>query len=87
VGDICGIVSGAAGAAIALKIAVTEPDLFIWAIVISSMIAAVTVAGKAAGKSFAIRKNKEIVGVVSYLFMLFVRDNKKGRQNGRKKED
>ncbi len=86
VGDICGIVSGAAGAAIAIKIAVSEPDLFIWAIVISSVIAAVTVAGKAAGKSIAIRKNKEIVGIVAYIFMFFDSEDKKAKNNGRKKE-
>lgn len=86
IGDICGIVSGAAGAAISIKIAVTEPGSFIWPIVISSVIAAMTVAGKALGKSFAIRKNKEIVSVVSYLFMFFAGDNKKDKNNGRKKE-
>lgn len=77
VGDICGIVSGAAGAAIAVKIAVTDQEDFIWAIVISSLIAAITVAGKAAGKTVAIKRNKEIVSLVSYVFMFFVRENKK----------
>jgi CBS domain containing-hemolysin-like protein len=101
VGDICGIVSGAAGAAISIKIAVTEESNFIWAIVISSVIAAVTVAGKAAGKTIAIKRNKEIVSFVSYIYMFFVRDGRKANggspksretvagdnQNGRKKED
>ena len=63
IGDICGIVSGAAGAAISAKIIASNPgshDLFI-AILISSLISAATVGGKAAGKSFAMKKNKEIV--------------------------
>ncbi len=76
VGDICGIVSGAAGAAIAVKIiaqAHTAPDIVI-TIAISSVIAAVTVAGKAAGKKFAINKNKRIVSFVSYVLMIFLRE-------------
>lgn len=63
IGDICGIVSGAAGAAISAKIIASNPsdyDLFV-AILISSLISAATVGGKAAGKSFAMKKNKEIV--------------------------
>ena len=42
----------------------------------SSIIAAMTVAGKAAGKTLAIKKNKEIVSLVSSVAMLFVRDDK-----------
>lgn len=76
VGDICGIVSGAAGAAIAIKImaqAPTTPEIVV-TIAISSIIAAVTVAGKAAGKKFAINKNKQIVSFVSYVLMIFLRE-------------
>ena len=76
VGDICGIVSGAAGAAIAVKIiaqAHTAPDIVI-TIAISSVIAAVTVSGKAAGKKLAINKNKQIVSFVSYVLMFFLRE-------------
>ena len=78
VGDICGIVSGAAGASVAVKVAVTAastPEL-VWTIVISSGIAALTVAGKAAGKTVAIRNNKQIVSFVSYVTMFFMRDKK-----------
>lgn len=76
VGDICGIVSGAAGAAIAVKIITQAPasgDIVI-TIAISSVIAALTVAGKAAGKTLAINKNKQIVSFVSYALMFFLRD-------------
>lgn len=78
VGDICGIVSGAAGAAVAVKIAITAtstPEL-VWTIVVSSVIAALTVAGKAMGKTVAIRNNKQIVSFVSYITMFFMRDKK-----------
>jgi hypothetical protein len=84
VGDVCGIVSGATGAAIALKIA-ADSD-FIWAIAISSLIAAVTVSGRAFGKNIALKNNKEIVNLVSSFMALFLRDNK-GSKDGRKKED
>ena len=87
VGDICGIVSGAAGVAIALKIAVTNPDSpeMVWTIIMSSIIAALTVAGKAAGKSIAIKKNKEIVSFVAYALSFFFKDEKKGTKNGKEK--
>ncbi|MGI5849122.1 MAG: hypothetical protein ACOX8Q_03495 [Christensenellales bacterium] len=87
IGDICGIVSGAAGAVIALKFALIYPGSpeMVWAIVISSLIAALTVSGKAAGKTIAIRKNKEIVSFVSYVLMFFMHDNRKGPQNAKKR--
>ena len=78
VGDICGIVSGAAGVAVAVKIAIHASGTpeFVWTIIISSVIASLTVAGKAAGKSIAIRNNKQIVSFVAYVLALFVREEK-----------
>ncbi len=78
IGDICGIVSGAAGVTIAAKMAMDAKSSseIILTIAISSIIAAVTVAGKAAGKSIAIRNNKKIVSNVSYLLMFFIREPK-----------
>ena len=73
IGDICGIVSGAAGAAITLKALVFEfpfPDLMV-SIAISALIAAATVAGKAWGKTIALKRNKDIVlsiGTVANIF-------------------
>jgi len=66
IGDICGIVSGAAGATIALSLVLSAGSSFelVTDIVISSLTAAVTVGGKAAGKSFAMRKQKDIVFLV-----------------------
>ena len=63
VGDICGIVSGAAGAAIGIRIVVMSSSLSetLVGIGISSLIAACTVGGKAWGKKIALRKNKKIV--------------------------
>ncbi len=78
VGDICGIVSGAAGAAVAVKIALQAsgtPEI-IWTIILSSIIASLTVAGKAMGKSVAIHNNKQIVSFVSYVLALFLQEDK-----------
>ena len=63
VGDICGIVSGAAGATISIKIIMFSSSLSdtLVGIGISSLIAAMTVGGKAWGKKFALKNNKKIV--------------------------
>jgi hypothetical protein len=79
VGDICGIVSGAAGVAIAIRVAMLgEMREIVWVIVLSSIIAALTVAGKAIGKTIAINRNKQIVSFVSSIVMVFARDEKNG---------
>jgi hypothetical protein len=77
IGDICGIVSGAAGAAIAVKV-VSEVGTGgrTWvesaiAIGLSSLIAASTVAGKAMGKSLAMKKNREIVSMIGSAVVFF----------------
>lgn len=63
IGDICGIVSGAAGTALVVYIAVsgsTTSEL-IASIGISAVIGALTVGGKAIFKHFAVKFNKQIV--------------------------
>ena len=73
IGDICGIVSGSAGAAIALKViagAKSVNDMII-SIGISALIAALTVGGKAMGKSFAIKNNVKIVEFVGAFISFF----------------
>jgi hypothetical protein len=73
IGDICGIVSGAAGAAIATKIIVSGASISesIVAILLSSIIAATTVAGKAIGKGYAMRNNKGIVSLIGTIITFF----------------
>lgn len=63
VGDICGILSGAVGAALVIKIYSVTGDIkaVIIAAVVSSLIAALTVFGKAVGKIFAINYPNKIV--------------------------
>lgn len=65
IGDICGIVSGSTGAAITAVIilgidSISDPELWIGTIV-SALIAAGTVGGKAAGKRYAMKNCNNIV--------------------------
>ena len=63
VGDIAGVVSGATGAGIAVKLFTSmDSDIaFLLTLALTSLISAVTVGGKAMGKSFAIKHNTNIV--------------------------
>ena len=69
IGDICGIISGAAGAIIILQIismgGINTP---LYGIVLSGFVAAVTVGGKAVAKEIALRQSKEIVFTVGKIF-------------------
>ena len=62
IGDICGIISGAATAAIA-TILVLKYDFnpILTSLIVASIIASFTIGGKAIGKSFAINKSEIIL--------------------------
>ncbi len=80
VGDICGIVSGAMGAAISGKIILEGSGIedMLFGLLIASLIAACTVGGKALGKGLAMRSSHKIVFGVGRFFALFSRrDTKK----------
>ena len=73
IGDICGIVSGSAGAMIALSIAdALDTNKFIISLVVTATVASLTISGKAIGKSYAINKSNLILykfsKSVSYLY-------------------
>ncbi|WP_243427835.1 hypothetical protein [Alkaliphilus hydrothermalis] len=61
IGDICGIVSGVAGATIILKLPSTFISTAILTIVLTGFVASLTVGGKALGKSVAIYQSQLIV--------------------------
>lgn len=65
IGDIAGIVSGATGAAIAANLFTSDrfsnETAFFLTLALTSLISAVTVGGKAMGKSVAIKHSTEIV--------------------------
>lgn len=65
IGDICGVVSGSASAVIAVK-ALTQvgPDN-VAQLIMSALVAGVTIAGKACGKDIAMKRCTQIVFMVS----------------------
>lgn len=63
IGDICSILSGAAGASILTKIAIASNGDFIYiaiASTVSALIAGITIAGKAAFKKYAISHSSQV---------------------------
>ena len=63
VGDICGVVSGSAGAALTVRIGekMGLSSTFVVGILVAAFIAAFTVGGKAIGKRLAIKRSKDIL--------------------------
>ncbi len=70
IGDICGIVSGAAASAIILQIPTNH---FFWNLLLSGLTAALTVGGKAIGKSVALSQSENIVFQTARLILFFKR--------------
>lgn len=75
VGDICGVVSGSAGAMIALSLSnILSIDKFLVTLMVTSIIAALTIGGKAIGKGFAINKSNIILyrfaKTISYFYKI-----------------
>lgn len=73
IGDICGIVSGSAGAMIAISLANTlNIDKFIISLLVTAVIASLTIGSKAIGKSYAINKSNlilyEFAKLISYFY-------------------
>lgn len=73
IGDICGVVSGSAGAIIASSIAnQTSLSPFLLSLIVTGLIAAFTIGGKAIGKSVAINQCNmilyEAAKVISYFY-------------------
>ena len=69
IGDICGIISGSTGITIALVIAdLTNINQLVITLLITAIIASLTIGGKAIGKSFAINKSN----IILYKFVLFL---------------
>ncbi len=73
IGDICGIVSGASSTVIVAKILLLGPTIgeTIFTILVSSIVAAITVGGKAIGKRLAITHSREIVMFTAKILSVF----------------
>ena len=69
IGDVCGIISGAAGTTIAaILVSQFKFNTLFTSITVAAIIAAITIGGKAIGKSFAINKSN----IVLYEFAKFI---------------
>ncbi|MBR6948937.1 MAG: hypothetical protein IKH54_01965 [Bacilli bacterium] len=69
IGDICGIVSGAAGTTIALQMSnLFHMDIILSGLIVSAIVASLTIGGKAIGKSIAINKSD----IILYEFAKFI---------------
>lgn len=62
IGDICGIISGSAGTIIAATLSINfHMNTLIVSLIVTAVIASLTIGGKALGKSFAINKSEIIL--------------------------
>lgn len=90
IGDICGIISGAAGAYIIFRIIGGKEAVSIIELVVTGIITALTVGGKALGKIIALRNSNYIIYKVSIIInfildrILFLKRRRKSK-NDRKK--
>lgn len=71
IGDICGIVSGACSVAIIIKFASGNPNSYLFNILLSSIVAALTVGGKALIKDVSIKNSKEMIMFASRVIGIF----------------
>ena len=88
VGDICGIISGAAGAYIIIRIIGQQEKAGIAELVMTGLITALTVGGKALGKTIALHNSNYIIYKVSIFISLITEKRqlfkkKRKLQNGK----
>lgn len=69
IGDICGIVSGSVAGIIVIRLALSGSIL--WSALITSVVSAITVGGKAVGKGIAISRSNQIVYYVALIASWF----------------
>lgn len=80
VGDICGIISGAAGSVIAGKLILESMSNSIGILIaasVSAVIAGLTIFGKAMMKKFAIDNSTKVILTVGKILSIFTRNSKK----------
>ena len=79
IGDISGIISGSAASAIVAMLAKDGGNTVVLSVILAALVAAMTVGGKAIGKSFAISKSNSIIFTVGKIisFLKPVKKNKK----------
>lgn len=83
IGDVCGILSGAAGASIILKIAIESSSALsiIIASLISAVVASLTIFGKSICKKYAVHNSTGIVLAFGKFVSLFAPQSKVSKKN------
>lgn len=77
IGDICGIISGSAGVAVATSLANTyNLNIFYTTLIVTAIIAALTIGGKAFCKKIAINSNHKIVYLTAKILSKFEKKKK-----------
>lgn len=77
IGDICGIVSGSTGAILSVTISSSmHIDALLVSLIITALIASLTIGGKAIGKGFAVSKSNIILYEFSKVVSLFYNPKK-----------
>ena len=77
VGDICGIISGSAGVVIASSLTnIINIELIDISLVVTALIAALTIGGKALGKGIAIKNGNKILFTFSKIVSYFYKQKK-----------
>ena len=72
IGDVCNIISGSAGIVVATSISQkSNIDTTISTLLVTSLIAAFTIGGKALGKGFDVNQSEQIVTRVSKIINIF----------------
>jgi CBS domain containing-hemolysin-like protein len=78
IGDICNIISGSAGAVIAVSIASkSSVDPVVISLLVTAFIASITICGKAMGKSYAINKSEVIIYKFAKIINIFIKEKNK----------
>ncbi|NLK87413.1 MAG: Mg2+ and Co2+ transporter CorB [Clostridiaceae bacterium] len=72
VGDICGIISGAAGAYIIFRVIGAKETVSLIELAVTGMITALTVGGKALGKNIALHSSNYIIYKVSVIIKFVI---------------
>ena len=85
IGDICGIISGACSVAIVMKINFMDGSYWL-NIIMSAIVAAVTVGGKAFNKDISIKNSKEVILLASRFISIFYhpKDERKAKKAQKK---
>ncbi len=89
IGDIFGIISGSCSAAVVVKIVATmdSDDWKKWiAIIISAVVSAIMIGGKAFMKNIAIKNSKEFVMFIARILAIFSKEERANRKRAQKKK-